>query len=250
MDERRLVKISKYLAKHLRHRPERIGLTLDPGGWADVGDLIAASARHGFALTRDEIEHVVAANDKRRYELDGNRIRAVQGHSVPVDLGLPVVPPPDLLYHGTVGRFVEAILRDGLLPMERHAVHLSPTARPPGASAPAAANPSSSSSRPRGWPPAGTSSASARTACGWSTRFRRNIFADDPRGVPVRHVPHPVGPRLRPEQVPVGHDLADGVVHVQPVVDHVGDPEFRAVPRLVPPLPAEPTLLLGMPVRA
>ncbi|MCP9954604.1 MULTISPECIES: RNA 2'-phosphotransferase [Actinomadura] len=136
MDERRLVKISKYLAKHLRHRPERIGLTLDPGGWADVGDLIAASARHGFALTRDEIEHVVAANDKRRYELDGNRIRAVQGHSVPVDLGLPVVPPPDLLYHGTVGRFVEAILRDGLLPMERHAVHLSPdreTARRVGA---------------------------------------------------------------------------------------------------------------------
>jgi putative RNA 2'-phosphotransferase len=136
MDERRLVKISKYLAKHLRHRPERIGLALDPGGWADVGELLAAASRHGFALTRDEIEHVVAANDKKRYELDGNRIRAVQGHSVPVDLDLPVVSPPELLYHGTVSRFLEPILRDGLRPMERHAVHLSPdreTARRVGA---------------------------------------------------------------------------------------------------------------------
>lgn len=136
MDERRLVKISKYLAKNMRHRPERIGLTLDPGGWADVGELLAAASRHGFALTRDEIEHVVAVNDKKRYELDGNRIRAVQGHSVPVELDLPVVFPPELLYHGTVSRFLEPILRDGLRPMERHAVHLSPdreTARRVGA---------------------------------------------------------------------------------------------------------------------
>lgn len=136
MDERRLVEISKYLARHLRHRPERIGLTLDPEGWADVGDLLAAAGEHGFALTRAELEHVVAVNDKKRYELDGNRIRAAQGHSVPVSLNLPVVPPPELLFHGTVRRFVEPILRDGLLPMRRHAVHLSPdreTARRVGA---------------------------------------------------------------------------------------------------------------------
>jgi putative RNA 2'-phosphotransferase len=136
MDERRLVKVSKYLAKHLRHRPERIGLTLDPEGWADVGELLAAAGRHGFALTRAEIEHVVAFNDKRRYELVGNRIRAVQGHSVPVELNLPVVAPPELLYHGTVSRSVEPILREGLMPMGRHAVHLSPdreTARRVGA---------------------------------------------------------------------------------------------------------------------
>ncbi|NYD45787.1 putative RNA 2'-phosphotransferase [Actinomadura luteofluorescens] len=126
MDERRAVKISKYLAKHLRHRPERIGLTLDPGGWADVTDLLSAAAAHGFALTRAELEHVVAVNDKRRYELAGNRIRAVQGHSVPVSLDLPVTPPPELLYHGTVRRSVDPILREGLLPMGRHAVHLSP----------------------------------------------------------------------------------------------------------------------------
>ncbi|QKW34928.1 RNA 2'-phosphotransferase [Actinomadura sp. NAK00032] len=136
MDERRVVKVSKYLAKHLRHRPERIGLALDPEGWADVTELLAAASRHGFALTRSELEHVVSVNDKKRYEMQGNRIRAVQGHSVPVDLKLPSVSPPEFLYHGTVSTSVAAILRDGLLPMGRHAVHLSPdreTARRVGA---------------------------------------------------------------------------------------------------------------------
>ncbi|MGI5203128.1 RNA 2'-phosphotransferase [Spirillospora sp. CA-108201] len=136
MDERRAVKISKYLAKHLRHRPERIGLTLDPEGWADVADLLSAAAAHGFALTRADLEHVVAVNDKKRYELAGDRIRAVQGHTVPVSLNLPVTPPPKLLFHGTVRRSVDPILREGLLPMGRHAVHLSPdreTARRVGA---------------------------------------------------------------------------------------------------------------------
>ncbi|TDD70338.1 RNA 2'-phosphotransferase [Actinomadura rubrisoli] len=136
MDERRAVKISKYLAKHLRHRPERIGLTLDPEGWADVDELLAAAARHRFPFTRDELEHVVAVNDKRRYALDGNRVRAVQGHSVRVELNLPVAPPPDLLYHGTVERSLAAIRDEGLRPMGRHDVHLSPdreTARRVGA---------------------------------------------------------------------------------------------------------------------
>ena len=136
MDARRPVKISKYLAKHLRHRPERIGLTLDAGGWTSVPDLLDAAARHGFPFTRAELEHVVAVNDKRRYALDGDRIRAVQGHSIDVDLGLPAVPPPELLYHGTTEAAAPAIRREGLRRMDRHAVHLSPdteTARRVGA---------------------------------------------------------------------------------------------------------------------
>ena len=136
MDERRAVRISKYLALHLRHRPERIGLTLDAGGWARVDDLLAAAARHRFPFTRAELDHVVGADAKRRYEMDGDRIRAAQGHSIPVDLELPPATPPQFLYHGTVRRSVDSILRAGLRPMRRHAVHLSPdreTARRVGA---------------------------------------------------------------------------------------------------------------------
>ena len=127
MDARRLMKVSKWLALHLRHRPKRIGLTLDGAGWADVDQLLARAESARFALTRAELLEVVATNDKRRYELDvaGRRIRAVQGHTVAVDLDLVPVAPPDVLYHGTTDRFVVPILAEGLRPMGRHHVHLS-----------------------------------------------------------------------------------------------------------------------------
>ncbi|WP_125491873.1 RNA 2'-phosphotransferase [Streptomyces sp. WAC 04229] len=126
MDDRRTVKVSKYLSKHLRHQPERIGLTLDAAGWTEIDTLIAAAAAHGFRFTREELDHVVATNDKRRFAVEGTRIRASQGHSVDVDLGLPAATPPPYLYHGTVARHLGAIRAEGLRPMNRHDVHLSP----------------------------------------------------------------------------------------------------------------------------
>ncbi|MFE9686451.1 RNA 2'-phosphotransferase [Streptomyces sp. NPDC002701] len=125
MDDRRTVKVSKYLSKHLRHQPERIGLTLDEGGWVEIATLMAAATAHGFRFTRDELDHVVATNDKRRFAIEGTRIRASQGHSVDVDLGLPAATPPAQLYHGTVARSLDAIRAEGLRPMNRHDVHLS-----------------------------------------------------------------------------------------------------------------------------
>lgn len=126
MDDRRTVKVSKYLSKHLRHQPERIGLTLDEAGWVEIDALISAAAAHGFRFTRKELDHVVATNDKRRFEIEGTRIRASQGHSIDVDLGLPAATPPPYLYHGTVARNLDAIRAEGLRPMNRHDVHLSP----------------------------------------------------------------------------------------------------------------------------
>lgn len=126
MDERRTVKVSKYLSKHLRHQPERIGLTLDAHGWVPVDELLRAVARHHFPLTRAELEHVVASNDKQRFAIEGGRIRASQGHTIEVDLDLPPAEPPAYLYHGTVGRFLDAIRAEGLRPMNRTHVHLSP----------------------------------------------------------------------------------------------------------------------------
>ncbi|MGP4043445.1 RNA 2'-phosphotransferase [Streptomyces sp. 2A115] len=126
MDERRTVKVSKYLSKHLRHQPERIGLTLNEGGWVEIETLMTAAAAHGFRFTRDELDHVVAHNDKRRFAIEGTRIRASQGHSVEVDLGLPPATPPAYLYHGTAAGSLDAIRAEGLRPMNRHDVHLSP----------------------------------------------------------------------------------------------------------------------------
>ncbi len=127
MDQRRLVRVSKYLSKHLRHEPERLGLKLAPGGWVEVDALLAACAADRFPVTRAELEEVVAASDKRRFAFDESktRIRANQGHSVEVDLQLEPVEPPAVLYHGTGSQNTEAIRRDGLNRMSRHHVHLS-----------------------------------------------------------------------------------------------------------------------------
>lgn len=127
VDEARLVRLSKFLSKHLRHEPERLGLALMPGGWVPVDDLLAASARF-LPITREELEEVVARNNKQRFSFDptGSLIRASQGHSVPVDLQLEPSEPPPVLYHGTAERFIESIMRSGLRKMSRHHVHLSP----------------------------------------------------------------------------------------------------------------------------
>lgn len=127
MDPKRLVKVSKYLSKHLRHQPERLGLTLAEGGWVAVDVLLDACARHQFAITMEELREVVAKNDKQRFTLDeaGNRIRANQGHSVEVDLQLETAEPPALLYHGTPEQFLAAVLAEGLKKMARHHVHMS-----------------------------------------------------------------------------------------------------------------------------
>lgn len=126
MDERRLVRASKFLSRHLRHDPARIGIELDAQGWTGVDELLAAAARHGMAISREELDAIVAGNDKRRFALREGRIRANQGHSVDVDLDLAPSDPPAVLYHGTTGRFLAAIREEGLKPMSRHDVHLSP----------------------------------------------------------------------------------------------------------------------------
>jgi putative RNA 2'-phosphotransferase len=128
MDAARRTKVSKYLSKHLRHDPARLGLTLAPGGWVEVDELLAACARNSFSLTRAELDEVVATNDKQRFAFDpsGQHIRANQGHSTTVDLRLEEVVPPDLLYHGTAERTLASIQSEGLSKMSRHHVHLSP----------------------------------------------------------------------------------------------------------------------------
>ena len=121
-----LVSTSKFLSLVLRHQPEIIGLSLDDAGWADIDVLIRLSQAHR-PLTRALIEQVVEENSKQRFAIseDGRRIRANQGHSIEVELGLQPLAPPTLLYHGTATRFVDAIRREGLVKRSRQHVHLS-----------------------------------------------------------------------------------------------------------------------------
>ena len=124
---RSLVQASKFMSFILRHKPETIGLTLDPHGWAVVDDLVRLSRRSATPLSRKLVQEVVKTSDKQRFRFseDGLRIRANQGHSVVADILLCPQEPPLTLFHGTTSRFLDSILRSGLKPGSRQHVHLS-----------------------------------------------------------------------------------------------------------------------------
>lgn len=121
------IRASRFLARVLRHRPEDAGIELDEHGWAQVGPLVCGMERK-LEFSREILEHIVATDPKGRYEFDEphTRVRARQGHSVPVDVGLERRDPPALLYHGTATRLLDTIMLEGLKPMSRLYVHLSP----------------------------------------------------------------------------------------------------------------------------
>lgn len=121
-----LTRTSRYISLILRHKPEAIGITLDEHGWADVDELIAGVSRT-HPLTMKLLEEIVRTDEKQRYSFNEDKtlIRANQGHSIPVDVELPELEPPAILYHGTGQKYVPSIDRQGLLPKSRLYVHLS-----------------------------------------------------------------------------------------------------------------------------
>lgn len=134
-----LVAVSRLLSKVLRHEPEMVGIRLDANGWADVNELLTKMQRAKYSagapkrlrslpdINLEFLREVVAKNDKSRFAFsdDGRRIRAVQGHSVAVDLGYSSIEPPEVLFHGTAAENWPSIKEQGLVRGSRHAVHLS-----------------------------------------------------------------------------------------------------------------------------
>ena len=122
-----LVKVSRFISLILRHKPEEIGIELDEHGWANVADLITGVSVNYPGFTMDILEEIVATDDKQRYSFNEDRtlIRANQGHSIPVDVELEQVEPPEYLYHGTGMKYYASIMETGLIPKSRLYVHLS-----------------------------------------------------------------------------------------------------------------------------
>ena len=118
---------SKFISLILRHKPEAIGITLDEHGWANVEELLVGMNRAGTDIDVELLQKIVAEDEKRRYSFneDMTLIRANQGHSIPVDVELEEVAPPDILYHGTGEKYVDSIDAQGLIPKSRLYVHLS-----------------------------------------------------------------------------------------------------------------------------
>jgi putative RNA 2'-phosphotransferase len=126
MEPLNVSRLSKFLSKVLRHKPELLELELDAQGWADKAVLLAKLQARGIPVTLEDLHALIANSEKQRFALsaDGTRIRANQGHSIPIDLGLPPQAPPERLFHGTATRFLASIMAEGLIKGARHHVHL------------------------------------------------------------------------------------------------------------------------------
>jgi putative RNA 2'-phosphotransferase len=125
MERAQRVRLSKRMSLALRHDPAGAGITLDPAGWVPVTDLLAA-----LRIDRAALDEVVSTSDKQRFKVEAGadgveRIRANQGHSVPVELGLTPAEPPARLFHGTSAAAADSIRATGLHKGSRHHVHLS-----------------------------------------------------------------------------------------------------------------------------
>lgn len=110
---------SKELAFLLRHDRD---YDWDAVGWRSVSDLVS---NHGFSAAM--LDEIVAKDNKGRYEFNEDKtfIRALQGHSIPVDPGFEEKLPPQVLYHGTATRFVDSIRETGVQKMTRNMVQMS-----------------------------------------------------------------------------------------------------------------------------
>lgn len=129
MNKEYLIKGSKKLSYVLRHRPDHIGIQLDSKGWADVGALLVGFNLVGLPLTFNQLNEIVATNDKQRFAFnkDKTKIRANQGHSADLNIKVDLnrKTPPITLYHGTSIHSIDSIKKGGLQPMNRTHVHLS-----------------------------------------------------------------------------------------------------------------------------
>lgn len=121
-----LIETSRFISLILRHKPQTIGITLDEHGWANVDELIAGvNTRYPLDITT--LEQIVRTDDKQRYSFNEDKtlIRANQGHSIPVDVELEEIAPPQILWHGTGEKYTQSIDVQGLIPKSRLYVHLS-----------------------------------------------------------------------------------------------------------------------------
>ena len=119
-------KTSRFISLILRHKPETIDIALDEHGWANVDELIAGISKTR-EFNREMLEEIVWTDNKQRFTFneDKTKIRANQGHSIPVDVELPAAIPPETLWHGTGEKYVASIDQQGLIPKGRLYVHLS-----------------------------------------------------------------------------------------------------------------------------
>lgn len=118
--------IEKFLQSWLRHKPESVGLQLSSEGWARISDLVAAFENQGIDVSKETLESIIRTDSKRKFEMEGEKVRARYGYSIKFETKPHPGMPPAVLYHALPARFVPRVLEFGIKPIKRQFVHLSP----------------------------------------------------------------------------------------------------------------------------
>jgi putative RNA 2'-phosphotransferase len=118
-------RVSRYMSSLLRHSPQN--LEMDEEGFVNVDKLLEKIRTRYPIVDKRMILEISDKSNKKRFEIKGNKIRALYGHTIPVDIEFEEDTHVKLLYHGTTPEAASKILKEGLKPMKRTWVHLSPT---------------------------------------------------------------------------------------------------------------------------
>lgn len=122
------IRLGKEITYALRHAPWEYELEMDDKGFVDIQQLLSAindENKYFKIIDKSDIIKVMEVSNKKRLEISGEKIRAMYGHSFPMQINYREGTPPAVLYHGTAKRFLDSIKKEGLKPMSRQYVHLS-----------------------------------------------------------------------------------------------------------------------------
>jgi putative RNA 2'-phosphotransferase len=125
MSERLRTRVSKYASYLLRHNPRDLGM--DGEGFVQLKSLLSKIRSRYPTVDAKLLIKMIHSGDKKRFDMAGDKVRALYGHTIDVRLRLKEDEEVKVLYHGTTPEAAHQILRSGLSMMRRRWVHLSPT---------------------------------------------------------------------------------------------------------------------------
>jgi putative RNA 2'-phosphotransferase len=126
LNDEQTERLGRFISGALRHFPDDLGLAMNQHGWVDVDVLVDAMKTRYKWSNKEKLFSIIESDEKGRYELKGNKIRARYGHSVDVDLDFPENALLEL-YYGASREEVDILLEKGIKPIKQRYVHLSTT---------------------------------------------------------------------------------------------------------------------------
>lgn len=123
----RVEKLGRFISGALRHFPQKLNLEMDENGWVDLNSLARIASKKYRWANKWLIKAIVDSDEKNRYEINDEKIRARYGHSVNVELNDYPLSEENSLYYGSGEEEAHRILEIGLKPVYQTFVHLSTT---------------------------------------------------------------------------------------------------------------------------